>query len=147
MTISIGSDHAGYALKQRLIQYMIEKGIQVIDRGTDSEAPADYPDHVHPVAEDVENGEANFGVVLCGSGNGAAMTANKHQPIRAALCWTEEIARLARKHNNANVLALPARFIQPEEALRIFDVFITTSFDGGRHLRRILKIPLVPLEE
>ncbi len=142
MTISIGSDHAGYEYKQSLIEYMIARGIQVIDHGTDSDKSTDYPDHVHPVAEDVEMERATFGVVLCGSGNGVAMTANKHQKIRAALCWSCELVDLARRHNNANVLAIPARFIAYELTQEMFDVFISTPFEGGRHLRRVLKIPI-----
>ncbi len=121
---------------------MIAKGIQVIDHGTDSEASADYPDHVHPVANDVEAEDATFGVVMCGSGNGVAMTANKHRDIRAALCWNRELSELARRHNNANVLAIPARFISYELTQELFDVFISTPFEGGRHLRRVLKIPV-----
>ena len=142
MTISIGSDHAGFEYKQKLIEFMIGKGIQVIDHGTDSDRSADYPDHVHPVARDVEEEEATFGVVLCGSGNGVAMTANKHQNIRAALCWNRELAELGRRHNNANVLALPARFISYDLAQELFEVFISTPFEGGRHLRRVLKMPV-----
>jgi ribose 5-phosphate isomerase B len=117
----------------------------VIDHGAFSGESVDYPDFIHPVAEDIESGEARFGVILCGSGNGAAMTANKHQRIRAALCWTEELAALARQHNNANVLAIPARFVSEDLALKMTDVFLHTDFEGGRHERRVHKIACTPV--
>jgi ribose 5-phosphate isomerase B len=138
--ISIGSDHAGFDTKGKVITFLQGNGYPVIDHGTFSNDSVDYPDFVHPVAEDVESGEAVFGIVLCGSGNGTAMTANKHQGIRAALCWTEELAALARQHNNANVLSIPARFVSEELAVKMTDVFLHTEFEGGRHVSRVNKI-------
>lgn len=138
--ISIGSDHAGFTTKLRIVQALQAKGYPVIDHGAFSADSVDYPDFIHPVAEDIESGEAAFGIILCGSGNGAAMTANKHQAIRAALCWTEELAALARQHNNANVLAIPARFVSEDLALKMTDIFLNTDFEGGRHTRRVEKI-------
>ena len=143
--ISIGSDHAGFDTKVKIIQHLQEEGYPVIDHGTFSAESVDYPDFIHPVAEDVESGEARFGVILCGSGNGAAMTANKHQTIRAALSWNEELAALGRQHNNANVLAIPARFVSEEMALKMTDVFLQTAFEGGRHERRVGKIACAPV--
>lgn len=138
--ISIGGDHAGFPLKQRIVEFLQEKGYAIIDHGTFSEESVDYPDFVHPVADDVTSGVARFGVIMCGSGNGVAMTANKHQEIRAALCWNEELAALARQHNNANVLALPGRFISEELGVKMTDIFLHTDFEGGRHERRVGKI-------
>ena len=138
--ISIGSDHAGFDTKARIVEYLQANDYAVIDHGAFSDASVDYPDFIHPVAEDVESGEAVFGIILCGSGNGAAMTANKHQAVRAALCWTEELAALARQHNNANVLSIPARFVSVEMALKMTEVFLHTEFEGGRHERRVQKI-------
>lgn len=140
--ISIGCDHAGFRLKEHLKGLLQELHIQVVDFGTDSESSVDYPDYVHPLALSVESGETEMGIVICGSGNGAAITANKHQGIRAALCWMEELAILARAHNNANVLALPSRFISFPEAETITRAFLETPFDGGRHANRINKISL-----
>ncbi len=138
--IAIGADHAGYTCKQAVVQYLVDKGYHVMDKGTYSSDSVDYPDFVHPVALAVEKGIAEKGIVICGSGNGVAMTANKHQGIRAALCWTEEIARLARQHNDANVIALPARFVDVALALEMVGTFLETPFEGGRHSRRVEKI-------
>ena len=140
--VALASDHAGYGLKKFLKPILIEKGYEVIDFGTDSDASCDYPDYAHPAAEAVETGKCDFGVAMCGSGNGIQMTLNKHQGIRAALCWMPEIAKLARMHNDANILVLPARFITEEEALKILDTYLTTDFEGGRHEKRVNKIPL-----
>lgn len=142
MKIAIASDHAGFDYKERLLQHLQDTGYEVKDFGTYSPGSMDYPDTVHPLAEAVEKGEFEKGIVLCGSGNGVSMTANKHQGIRCALCWTVEIAWLARLHNDANVCALPARFIPYEDAEEITDRFLTTAFEGGRHQRRVEKIPL-----
>lgn len=139
-TIGICSDHAGYELKSIIEGYLESKGLKYKDFGTYSETSCDYPDFAHPCALAVENGECYPGIAMCGSGNGIAMTLNKHQGIRAALCWNTELASLARRHNDANVLVLPARFIAPEVALAIVDTFLTTDFEGGRHQRRIDKI-------
>ena len=139
--IAIGCDHAGFAYKSAIIDLLQERGIAVADFGTDSEVSVDYPDFIHPVAEALGNNEADLGIIMCGSGNGVAMTANKHQHIRAAICWEEELASLAREHNNANVLALPVRFISEALALRIVSSFLDASFEGGRHARRVEKIP------
>lgn len=139
-TIAIGCDHAGFPYKDPIVELLRSEGIEVLDFGTDSTESVDYPDFVHPVAEQVESGKADLGVVICGSGNGVAMTANKHQGIRAALCWTEEIAALARQHNDANVIALPARFVSQELALQMVKTFVRTDFEGGRHGRRVNKI-------
>ncbi|MCH2085022.1 MAG: ribose 5-phosphate isomerase B [Saprospiraceae bacterium] len=139
-TIAIGCDHAGFPYKQQIIDLLEQKGIQVVNYGTDSLDSVDYPDFVHPVANDVESQKADLGIVLCGSGNGVAMTANKHQDIRAALCWQKDLAALARQHNNANVLALPVRFISEEVALDCVNAFIESEFEGGRHARRVGKI-------
>jgi ribose 5-phosphate isomerase B len=138
--IAIGADHAGYPEKTAITHWLNRNGYEVLDYGTNSEASTDYPDHIHPVANAVENGEAKFGIVLCGSGNGAAMTANKHQGIRAALCWNNELASLARQHNDANVLAIPGRFVNEAVALSMVQTFLETPFEGGRHQRRVDKI-------
>ncbi|TNE56132.1 MAG: ribose 5-phosphate isomerase B [Bacteroidetes bacterium] len=140
--IPIGADHAGFQLKKVLIEYLQQKGYEVKDFGCYSEESIDYADFAHPVADFVESGNATFGVLLCGSGNGINMTANKHQGIRSALCWKAEIASLARQHNDANILTLPARFVSEAEAKEILDAFISEDFEGGRHQRRIDKIPL-----
>ncbi len=141
MPIAICSDHAGYELKS-VIEGYLESGDRTYrDFGTNSTESCDYPDFAHPCAIAVENGDCYPGIAMCGSGNGIAMTLNKHQGIRAAICWTPELARLARQHNDANVLVLPARFIDQVTALEIVDAFLNTSFEGGRHLRRIAKIP------
>lgn len=141
-TIALASDHAGFSMKEFLIPYLIEKGFEVSDFGTNSEESCDYPDFAHPAAESVEKGECDFGIGLCGSGNGMQMTLNKHQGIRAALCWLPELASLAREHNNANFLVLPARFITEDEALKIVDAYLSATFEGGRHQRRVDKIPV-----
>lgn len=140
MNISIGADHAGYELKNKVIKHLQEKGIKVKDFGTNSDESVDYPDFGHPVASDVENNMADLGIVICGSGNGINMSVNKHAGIRSALCWNEELAALARQHNNANVLALPARFIEEDLGIKIVDAFIDNEFEGGRHERRVNKI-------
>ena len=139
-TIAIGCDHAGFPYKAAIVALLKSRAIEVLDFGTHSTDSVDYPDFVHPVAEQVESGAADLGIVMCGSGNGVAMTANKHQGIRAALCWNEELARLAREHNDANVLALPVRFIAESEALAICQAFLEAGFEGGRHERRVGKI-------
>lgn len=141
MTIAIGNDHAGTQYKFEIIKLLEKKGYKVLNFGTDSEDSMDYPDAIHPVANAVESGEANFGITLCGSGNGAQMAANKHQEIRAALCWNNELVELARQHNNANVLSIPARFVSLQQALGFVELFLTTEFEGGRHQTRIDKIP------
>ncbi|MBX7126082.1 MAG: ribose 5-phosphate isomerase B [Cyclobacteriaceae bacterium] len=140
MKIAIGSDHAGFSYKEQLKGWLDTHGYEVKDFGTFSDASADYPDHAHPVANEVESGKAALGVLVCGSGNGMAMAANKHQGIRAALCWNVELAELARSHNNANILSLPARFIPIDLALEILQKFLETNFEGGRHARRVDKI-------
>ncbi|MDE6330314.1 MAG: ribose 5-phosphate isomerase B [Muribaculaceae bacterium] len=140
--IAMASDHAGYELKTILKDYLAEKGYAILDCGTNSEASCDYPDFAHPCAEAVESGEANFGVAMCGSGNGIQMTLNKHQGIRAALCWKPELAALARQHNDANILVLPARFISVDEAKAIVDAYLDARFEGGRHQKRVDKIPV-----
>lgn len=142
MKIGIACDHAGYEYKEKLVKYLREKGHDVKDYGTNSTESMDYPDTAHPLAFAVEAGEHEKGIVLCGSGNGISMTVNKHQGIRCALCWNTEIAALARQHNNANVCSIPARFIAYEEAQNIIDTFLSTDFEGGRHQRRIDKIPV-----
>ena len=140
MNISIGNDHAGTKYKLEILSYLTEKGHTIINHGTDDENSMDYPDTIHPVADDVSNQKADIGIIICGSGNGANMTANKHKNIRSALCWNSQIASLARQHNNANILSLPARFISLDEAKEIVDLFLSTEFEGGRHQRRIDKI-------
>ena len=139
--LGIASDHAGFEMKEELRKFLVEKGYEVKDFGTYSSESMDYPDVAHPLAESIEKGEVSQGIALCGSGNGISMTLNKHQGIRAALCWNEELAALARQHNDANVLSLPARFISVELAKRIVEKFLESSFEGGRHLRRVNKIP------
>lgn len=140
MKIAIGCDHAGFELKEKLKSYIVSKGWDVTDYGTHSAERADYPDFAHLVATAVENKEADYGLLMCGSGNGINMSANKHKAIRSALCWTSEIAELARLHNDANILTLPARFITEEEAKKCIAVFYTTPFEGGRHTDRVNKI-------
>jgi len=142
MKIAIACDHAGFETKEEIKKHLTEKGHEVIDYGTHSDESVDYPDFAHPLAEHVENGNCRFGITLCGSGNGINMVANKHQGIRSAYCWNEEITALARQHNDANVCALPARFITCEQAKKFVDVFLQTEFEGGRHQRRIEKIPV-----
>lgn len=138
--IPIGCDHAGFQLKNELKNYLEDKGYTLHDVGCFSEDSIDYPDFGHPVADMVEKNEGMLGILICGSGNGINMTANKHQGIRSALCWKKEIAELARLHNNANIIALPARFISSEEAKEMIDIFFSTAFEGGRHQNRINKI-------
>lgn len=140
MTIALASDHAGFALKQQVQLFLEDNGAKVKDFGCYSAESCDYPDFAHPLAEAVEKGEQDFGVVICSTGNGITMTANHHQGIRAALCWETELAELARQHNNANVLGLPANFIRAKKALEIVHSFFTTDFEGGRHERRVNKI-------
>jgi ribose 5-phosphate isomerase B len=140
MTIATGCDHAGFPYKNSIIRLLKKRGIEVSDFGTGSPESVDYPDFVHPAASMVERGEAALGIVLCGSGNGVAMTANKHQGIRAALCWKVELAALARQHNNANMLAIPVRFVSKRMALAMVRAFLDNEFEGGRHGRRVGKI-------
>ena len=140
MKISIGNDHAGPDYKIAIVNYLQSKGHEILNHGTDTFDSVDYPDFGHPVAYDVESKKADLGIVICGSGNGIAMTANKHQGIRAALCWTKEISALARQHNNANVVSIPARFTSIQQAVEIVDTFLTTDFEGGRHANRVNKI-------
>ena len=140
MKIAIGNDHAGTEYKLAIVGMLKSKGIEVTNYGTDGTDSVDYPDFAHPVAEDVEKGNVDFGIVVCGSGNGANMTTNKHQLVRSALCWNKEITALAREHNDANVLSLPARFIALPQALEMVKTFLNTPFEGGRHERRVEKI-------
>ncbi len=140
LKIAIGGDHAGYELKKALIARLEAEGHHIKDYGPYSEESVDYPDYVHPLATAVHSGEFDFGIAICGSGNGVAMTANKHQGIRAALCWLPELARLARAHNDANMLCLPARFITQKEAEEAVAAFLSEPFEGGRHQRRVEKI-------
>ena len=142
MTISIGNDHAGTDYKIAIVKHLEAKGYTIHNYGTDSNDSVDYPDFVHPVAIDVESKKADLGIIICGSGNGANMTVNKHQGVRSALCWTKEIAVLARQHNNANILSIPARFTAEQQAIEMVDTFLSTEFEGGRHQKRIDKIPL-----
>lgn len=143
--IAICSDHAGFELKQLIIRYLESLNISVQDFGTHSAESCDYPDYAHPAALAVENGTDYPGIAMCGTGNGIGITLNKHQGIRAALCWNTEIARLARAHNDANFLVMPARFISFDQARDIVDFFLSTPFDGGRHARRVAKIPATGL--
>ncbi len=140
MKISIGNDHAGTAYKNKITEMLRNSGHEVNNHGTDSNESVDYPDFGHPVAEDVTSGRAEFGIVICGSGNGINMTVNKHAGIRAALCWTKEIAILARQHNNANIISIPARYTAIEQAVEMVQEFLQTSFEGGRHQKRVDKI-------
>ncbi len=140
-TIAIANDHAGTAYKFKIVAYLKKQGYKVINFGTDTTESIDYPDTIHQAASAVENNEADLGIILCGSGNGAQITANKHQKVRAALCWCNELVVLARKHNNANVLSIPARFVSEYQTLNFVKLFLETDFEGGRHLRRVEKIP------
>ncbi len=140
MKIAIGGDHAGFDYKEGLKSFLIDNNIKVVDVGPFSLASVDYPDFAHPVAELVESGHADFGVLICGSGNGVAIAANKHQAIRAALCWEVSLAELSRQHNNANILCIPARFVSFELAIDMLKAFISTEFEGGRHELRVSKI-------
>ena len=140
MKIAIGNDHAGTDYKNAIIAFLESQGHQVTNFGTNNSDSVDYPDFVHPVAEAVSNGQANLGILICGSGNGVSMTANKHQKIRAALCWTKEITELARQHNDANILSIPARFTSEPQAVAMVETFLNTPFEGGRHQNRVNKI-------
>lgn len=140
--VSIGCDHAGFPYKADIFELLEKEYITVKDYGTNSLDSVDYPDFIHPVAKDVESEKSQMGIILCGSGNGAAMTANKHQGVRAALCWSEELAQLARRHNDANVLSIPVRFVTKATALKMVNAFLNTNFEGGRHERRVNKIAL-----
>ena len=141
MKIAIGNDHAGTEYKLAIVGLLKSKNIEVVNYGTDGTDSVDYPDFIHPVANDVEKSEVSLGIIICGSGNGASMTANKHQGVRAALCWNKELTALAREHNDANILSLPARFISLTQALDMVETFLNTEFEGGRHERRVEKIP------
>lgn len=140
MTIAIGNDHAGTVYKFEIIKHLENKGYTVLNFGTNTNDSMDYPDAIHPTATAVETNKAELGIILCGSGNGAQMTANKHQGIRAALCWNKELVALTRQHNNANILAIPARFVSLQQAISFVDVFLNTDFEGGRHQNRVSKI-------
>lgn len=140
MTIAIGCDHAGVDHKQAISEYLAAQGITVRNMGTDTTDSVDYPDYAHPVARLVETAEADFGILICGSANGVCITANKHAGVRAALCWRDDVAALARQHNNANVICLPARFISIDEAKQFVHTFLNTEFEGGRHAKRVEKI-------
>ena len=141
MKVSIGNDHAGTEYKKEIQKMLLEDNHVINNHGTDDDKSVDYPDHIHPVASQVENNEVDFGIIICGSGNGANMTANKHQKIRSALCWSKEIATLSRTHNNANILSIPSRFVSLKEAKEMVNSFLNTSFEGGRHQTRVNKIP------
>jgi ribose 5-phosphate isomerase B len=141
--IAIGSDHAGFDYKEDLISFLEGKSLAFTDFGTHSRESVDYADFAHPVSKSVEKGESAFGILICGSANGVAITANKHQGIRAAVCWGEELAKLAREHNNANVICIPARFVREGDAEKMVNIFINTAFEGGRHARRVEKIACV----
>lgn len=140
--VAMASDHAGYAMKEIIKTYMTDKGYEVVDFGTHSEASCDYADYAHPAASAVEKGECEFGICMCGSGNGINMTLNKHQGIRSAMAWMEDLAALAKQHNNANVLVIPARFVSEFLAKQIVDAYLNAEYEGGRHQARIEKIPL-----
>jgi len=141
-TIGLASDHAGFKMKEYLRNWLLDEGFKVVNFGCNSADSCDYPDFAHPLAEAVSRGECTFGISMCGSGNGINMVVNKHPQIRSALCWNREIASLARRHNDANICALPARFLAPSEAQAIVEEFLQTAFEGGRHSVRIRKIPL-----
>jgi ribose 5-phosphate isomerase B len=140
LPVAIGCDHAGYIYKEDIISFLEGKGLAFTDFGTHSTDSVDYPDFAHPVAEAVAKKEASFGILLCGSANGVAITANKHQQVRAAICWGEELAELARKHNDANIICIPARFVSEGDAEKMVDIFLHTPFEGGRHANRVNKI-------
>ncbi|MBO6879293.1 ribose 5-phosphate isomerase B [Winogradskyella sp.] len=142
MNISIGNDHAGPEYKLEILKYLESKGHLVTNYGTDSTDSVDYPDFVHPVAKDVNDKKVDFGILICGSANGVAMTANKYQNVRAGVCWTNEITELTRQHNNANIICIPARFTSVPQAIKMVDTFLNTEFEGGRHQKRVDKIPL-----
>lgn len=140
LPVAIGCDHAGFEYKQAIVSFLSGKNVRSKDFGTYSAESVDYPDFAHPVAQAVEDGEAAFGILICGTGNGVAMTANKHQNIRAAVCWGEELAGLVRKHNDANIICIPARFVKEDLAEKMVEIFIHTEFEGGRHENRVKKI-------
>ena len=140
MKIAIGNDHAGTDYKNAIVTHLESQGYEVANYGTNTNDSVDYPDFVHPVATAVSNNNVDFGILVCGSGNGVSMTANKHQKVRAALCWTKEIASLAREHNNANILSIPSRFTSEPQAIAMVDTFLNTDFEGGRHQKRVDKI-------
>ena len=140
MKVSIGNDHAGTKNKFKITEYLEKKKFKIKNHGTNKEESVDYPDFIHPVAEDVATGQSDFGIIICGSGNGASMSANKHKGIRSALCWNNEICKLAREHNDANILSLPARYVTIKEAFEMIETFIQTPFEGGRHQIRVEKI-------
>jgi ribose 5-phosphate isomerase B len=140
MKIAIGGDHAGFQYKERLISHLQQNGHEIKDFGPSTDQSVDYPDHVHPLASAIASEDFDLGILICGSGNGVAMTANKHENVRAALCWNTDLAALARQHNNANIICIPARFIAYEYAEFLVDTFIKTPFEGGRHERRVQKI-------
>ncbi|MBO6605345.1 ribose 5-phosphate isomerase B [Psychroserpens sp.] len=142
MTLSIGNDHAGTEYKKAIVAHLEAKGYTINNYGTDANDSVDYPDFVHPVANDVEAEKVAFGILICGSANGVAMTANKHQKVRAGICWTKEITELTRQHNNANICCIPARFTALQQAIQIVDTFLETEFEGGRHQNRVNKIPI-----
>jgi len=142
MKISIGNDHAGTDYKFAIIEHLEAKGFKVTNYGTDTNNSVDYPDFVHPVAQDIEANKADFGILICGSANGVAMTANKYQKVRAGICWVKEITELTRQHNNANIVCIPARYTAIPQAIQIVETFLNTAFEGGRHERRVDKIPI-----
>jgi len=142
MKISIGNDHAGTDYKFAILEHLEKKGVKVTNYGTNTTESVDFPDFVHPVAQDVENKKVDFGILICGSANGVAMTANKYNHVRAGICWMSEITELTRKHNNANIICIPARFTAIAQAINMVDVFLNTAFEGGRHERRVEKIAL-----
>lgn len=142
MKIAIGGDHAGFLYKKEIKKYLEDKGHELTNYGTDSMESTDYPDYAHPLSDSIENGTNELGILICGSGNGVCMTANKHQKVRAALCWNTQIAFLSRLHNDANVICVPARFVALELAYEMVDMFIETKFEAGRHERRVNKICL-----
>ncbi|MDE3213266.1 MAG: ribose 5-phosphate isomerase B [Bacteroidota bacterium] len=146
LPVAIGCDHAGFEYKEAIISFLDGKSVTWKDFGTYSKDSVDYPDFAHPVARSVESGEAAFGILICGSANGVAITANKHQKIRAAVCWEEELSELARKHNNANVICIPARFVREGLVERMIEIFMHTDFEGGRHKNRVDKIACGPFE-
>src|SRR5210317_2256627 len=140
MKVAIGNDHAGTEYKKKIVDFLKNEGYTVLNFGTDTNESVDYPDFIHPVAKAVNNDEVDFGIIICGSGNGANMTANKYQKVRSALCWNKEITSLAREHNNANILSIPARYTSEAQAIEMVKTFINTPFEGGRHKRRVEKI-------
>ena len=142
MTISIGNDHAGPDYKKAIVEHLENKGVTVHNYGTDTTDSVDYPDFVHPVAKDVNDAKVDYGILICGTANGVAMTANKYQNVRAGVCWMKEITELARQHNNANIICIPARYTSIPQAVKMVDTFLNTEFEGGRHQRRVNKIPL-----